>query len=232
MNLARMRLRVLIVLITKFIHRLWWFLLGLGFPRTPNTRISQQNSGASLDSPGRSKRKVTLSEITSPTKRSQPDRLHTSSPALKAPQKTGEIQSSCAKDDKKASPDCHRILRTRVPALKTTEICEERTLTPIRGGWKSSVPSVVLKPENIKKRWLGVLPCLPQSKLRSFTWCEMCGTELLKLEQQISYLTAVESPRSLSKTQILEPLPRHCESPSVRPRNLHLEMLFRWFWYT
>ncbi|XP_043430895.1 origin recognition complex subunit 1 [Prionailurus bengalensis] len=123
-----------------------------GFPRTPNTRISQQNSGASLDSPGRSKRKVTLSEITSPTKRSQPDRLHTSSPALKAPQKTGEIQSSCAKDGKKASPDCHRILRTRVPALKTTEICEERTLTPIRGGWKSSVPSVVLKPENIKKR--------------------------------------------------------------------------------
>ncbi|XP_025790991.1 origin recognition complex subunit 1 [Puma concolor] len=120
--------------------------------KTPNTRISQQNSGASLDSPGRSKRKVTLSEITSPTKRSQPDRLHTSSPALKAPQKTGEIQSSCAKDDKKASPDCHRILRTRVPALKTTEICEERTLTPIRGGWKSSVPSVVLKPENIKKR--------------------------------------------------------------------------------
>ncbi|XP_042853110.1 origin recognition complex subunit 1 isoform X3 [Panthera tigris] len=123
-----------------------------GFPRTPNTRISQQNSGASLDSPGRSKRKVALSEITSPTKRSQPDRLHTSSPALKAPQKTGEIQSSCAKNDKKASPDYHRILRIRVPTLKTTEICEERTLTPIRGGWKSSVPSVVLKPENIKKR--------------------------------------------------------------------------------
>uniref|UniRef100_A0A452Q9D8 Origin recognition complex subunit 1 n=1 Tax=Ursus americanus TaxID=9643 RepID=A0A452Q9D8_URSAM len=118
-----------------------------------NTRISQQNSGALLDSPGRSKRKVAFSEITSPTKRSQPDGLHTSSPALKAPQKTGEIQSSCAKEDKKASPDCHRILRTRVPALKTTEISEERTLTPLRGGRKSSaVPSMVLKPENIKKR--------------------------------------------------------------------------------
>nr|XP_012417809.1 PREDICTED: origin recognition complex subunit 1 [Odobenus rosmarus divergens] len=115
--------------------------------------ISQQNSGALLDSPGRSKRKVAFSEITSPTKRSQPDGLHTLSPALKAPQKTGEIQSSCAKDNKKASPDCHRILRTRVAALKTTETSEERTLTPIKGGWKSSaVPSVVLKPENIKKR--------------------------------------------------------------------------------
>ncbi|KAF0873927.1 ORC1 protein, partial [Crocuta crocuta] len=117
-----------------------------------NGKNSQQDSGASLDSPGRSKRKVSLSEITSPTKRSQPDRLHTFSPALKAPQKTGEIQNSCAKDDKKASPDCHRILRTRAPALKTTEISEERTLTPIGGGWKSSVPSVILKPESIKKR--------------------------------------------------------------------------------
>ncbi|XP_045870644.1 origin recognition complex subunit 1 [Meles meles] len=124
-----------------------------GFPRTPNTRISQQNSGTLLDSPRRSKRKVAFSEITSPTKKSQPDGLHTSSPALKAPQKTGEIQSSCAKDDKKASPNCHRILRTRVPALKTTEISEERTLTPIRGGCKSlAVPSVVLKPDIIKKR--------------------------------------------------------------------------------
>ncbi|XP_004774516.1 origin recognition complex subunit 1 [Mustela putorius furo] len=123
-----------------------------GFPRTPSTRISQQNSGTLLDSPRRSKRKVAFSEITSPTKRSQPDGLHTSSPALKALQKTGEIQSSCAADDKKASPNCHRILRTRVPALKTTEISEERRLTPTRGGTSSAVPSVVLKPDSIKKR--------------------------------------------------------------------------------
>ncbi|XP_025275848.1 LOW QUALITY PROTEIN: origin recognition complex subunit 1 [Canis lupus dingo] len=124
-----------------------------GFPRTPSTRISQQNSGALLDSPGRSKRKVALSEITSPTKRSQPDELHTLSPALKTPQKTGEIHSSCARNDKKASPDCQRILRTRVPALNTMEIIEERTLKPIYRGWPSSVvPSVILTPKNIKKR--------------------------------------------------------------------------------
>ncbi|XP_059230722.1 origin recognition complex subunit 1 isoform X2 [Mustela nigripes] len=72
--------------------------------------------------------------------------------ALKALQKTGEIQSSCAADDKKASPNCHRILRTRVPALKTTEISEERRLTPTRGGTSSAVSSVVLKPDSIKKR--------------------------------------------------------------------------------
>lgn len=144
--------------------------LWLGLPRTPSTRISQQNSGALLDSPGRSKRKVAFSEITSPTKRSQPDGLHTSSPALKAPQKTGEIQSSCAKDDKKASPDCHRILRTRVPALKTTETSEERTLTPIKGGWKSSpVPSIILKPQNIKKRWLGRYPASHRAH-----WAPLC----------------------------------------------------------
>uniref|UniRef100_G1LRU6 Origin recognition complex subunit 1 n=1 Tax=Ailuropoda melanoleuca TaxID=9646 RepID=G1LRU6_AILME len=125
----------------------------LELSRLGDPQISQQNSGALLDSPGRSKRKVAFSEIISPTKRSQPDGLHTPSPALKAPQKTGEIQSSCAKEDKKVSPDCHRILRTRVPALKTTEISEERTLTPLRGGLKSSaVPFMVLKPENIKKR--------------------------------------------------------------------------------
>ncbi|XP_057600456.1 origin recognition complex subunit 1 isoform X2 [Hippopotamus amphibius kiboko] len=125
-------------------------------PRTPNTRISQQTSWASLGSPGRTKRKVAFSDITSPSKRSQPDGPQNSSPALKAPKKTGGIQQSCAKDDKKASPDCCMILRTRVPASKTTETSEEKTLTPIRGGQKSSVvPSVILKPENIKNRFLG-----------------------------------------------------------------------------
>ncbi|KAF5923163.1 origin recognition complex subunit 1 [Diceros bicornis minor] len=123
-------------------------------PRTPNTRISQQTSRASLDSPKRTKRKVAFSEITSPSKRSQPDGLQTPSPALKAPEKTTEIQRrSCAKDNKKASPERHVTLRTRVPALKTTVISEGRRLTPVRGGQSSSVvPSVILKPEIVKKR--------------------------------------------------------------------------------
>ncbi|KAB0391769.1 hypothetical protein E2I00_003781 [Balaenoptera physalus] len=123
------------------------------FPRTHNTRISQQTSWASLESPGRMKRKVAFSEITSPSKRSQPDGPQNSSPALRTPEKAGEIQQCCAEDDKKPSPDGCMILRTRVPALKTTETSEERTLTPIKGGQKSSaVPSVILKPENIKTR--------------------------------------------------------------------------------
>lgn len=126
--------------------------LNLGFPRTRHTRISQQTSSASLDSPGRAKRKMAFSEITSPSKRSQHYGPLTLSPALKAPEKTGKIQPSCAKDDKKASPDCRMILRMRPPALKT-ETSEERTLSPTMGGWKSSVePYVILKPVNIKNR--------------------------------------------------------------------------------
>uniref|UniRef100_A0A140T8C7 Origin recognition complex subunit 1 n=1 Tax=Bos taurus TaxID=9913 RepID=A0A140T8C7_BOVIN len=126
------------------------------FPRTPNTRISPAASCASLDSPGRMKRKVAFSEVMSPSKRSLPDGFQTSSPALKAPEKTGEIQHSCTKDAKKTSPDHGMILRARAPALKITETSEERTLTPIGGGRKSSVvPSVILKPEYIKRRFLG-----------------------------------------------------------------------------
>ncbi|KAI5139209.1 Origin Recognition Complex Subunit 1 [Manis pentadactyla] len=121
------------------------------FPRTPNTRISQTTSQDSLDSPGKTKRKVAFSEITSPSKRSQLDGLQTLSPALKAPQKTGDMQHSCAKDDK-ASPEYQMILRTRVPALKTTEISEESTLIPVRAGRRSSMASMVLKPVYIKKR--------------------------------------------------------------------------------
>lgn len=151
------------MLVIKFTHYLWWFLLGLGFPRTPNTRISQTTSQDSLDSPGKTKRKVAFLEITSPSKRSQLDGLQTLSPALKAPQKTEDMRHSCAKDDK-ASAEYQMILRTRVPALKTTEISEESTLIPVRVGRRSSMASVVLKPVYIKKRWLGMLPCLPQSK--------------------------------------------------------------------
>ncbi|EHH14788.1 hypothetical protein EGK_00766 [Macaca mulatta] len=100
----------------------------------------------------RMKRKVAFSEITSPSKRSQPDKLQTLSPALKAPEKTRET-GLCYTEDDEASPKRCIILRTRIPASKTIDIKEERILTPIRGGQKSSVmPSVILKPENIKKR--------------------------------------------------------------------------------
>lgn len=117
-----------------------------------NPQMSQQTSRASLDSPGRMKRKVAFSEITSPSKRSQPDKLQTLSPALKAPEKTRET-GLCYTEDDEASPKRCIILRTRIPASKTIDIKEERILTPIRGGQKSSVmPSVILKPENIKKR--------------------------------------------------------------------------------
>ncbi|XP_064138047.1 origin recognition complex subunit 1 isoform X3 [Loxodonta africana] len=113
-------------------------------PRTPDSSTSRQNACASLGSPGRTKRKVAFSEVTSPCKRPQPDELQTSSPALKSP---------CTKDNKKCSPECHMTLRTRVPVLKATEITEHKTLSPISGGRKSLVVSdVVLKPENIKKR--------------------------------------------------------------------------------
>nr|XP_055198134.1 origin recognition complex subunit 1 isoform X3 [Nyctereutes procyonoides] len=96
------------------------------------------------------------------TSKSRPTPSHPATPrakkrlelsALKTPQKTGEIHSSCARNDKKASPDCQRILRTRVPALNTTEIIEERTLKPIIGGRQSLVvPSMTLTPKNINKR--------------------------------------------------------------------------------
>ncbi|KFO20928.1 origin recognition complex subunit 1 [Fukomys damarensis] len=122
-----------------------------GFPRTPDAKISQQTSGASLDSPRKTKRKTTFSETTSHSKRPQSDGIKTSSPALKSPEKTGEVGLFCV-DDKKESPEYHRILRTRLPAVKTTEI-SETNLTPTRGGRRSSeVPCVDLKPEYIKKR--------------------------------------------------------------------------------
>lgn len=157
MHLPIVRLGVYIVLVIKLTHCLWWFLLGLGLPVTPTPRVSQQTSRMSLDSPRRTKRKV-ASEITSPSKRSQPDGLQTSSPALKATEKMGEMQRSCAEQDK-ASPECRMILRTRVPTLKTTEISQEITLDPFRGGKRRTVvPSVVLKPEKIKKRWEGRYP--------------------------------------------------------------------------
>ncbi|XP_077005767.1 origin recognition complex subunit 1 isoform X4 [Tamandua tetradactyla] len=124
----------------------------LGLPRTPDSRISQQTSCASSDCPERTKRKVALSEITSPSKRSQWAGLQTLTPALKTQEKTGEIPRSCTQDDKQFSPESHMILRTRVPSLKTT-LSEERKLTPIRGGRKSPVvSSMVLIPENIRER--------------------------------------------------------------------------------
>ncbi|XP_075854510.1 origin recognition complex subunit 1 [Microcebus murinus] len=128
--------------------------LDLGsLPRTPNTRMCRQTSSASLSSPEGNKRKVAFSEITSPSKRCQPDKLHTLSPVLKAPEKTGKMPLSCTGADKKASPECHMILRARITALEATETSKERTLSPISGGQRSSVmASVILKPESIKKR--------------------------------------------------------------------------------
>nr|XP_012631705.1 origin recognition complex subunit 1 isoform X1 [Microcebus murinus]XP_012631706.1 origin recognition complex subunit 1 isoform X1 [Microcebus murinus] len=128
--------------------------LDLGsLPRTPNTRMCQQTSSASLSSPEGNKRKVAFSEITSPSKRCQPDKLQTLSPVLKAPEKTGKMPLSCTGADKKASPECHMILRARITALEATETSKERTLSPISGGQRSSVmASVILKPESIKKR--------------------------------------------------------------------------------
>lgn len=122
------------------------------FPRTPNTKISQKTLWTSLDSPKRTKRKKAFSETTTPSKRSQPDVLQTLSPALKTPEKTRDLQCSHTEEDKE-SRECHMILRARVPPLKTTEISEERTLVPLREGKRSLVvPSVILKPEKIKKR--------------------------------------------------------------------------------
>uniref|UniRef100_A0A8C9A9P5 Origin recognition complex subunit 1 n=1 Tax=Prolemur simus TaxID=1328070 RepID=A0A8C9A9P5_PROSS len=125
----------------------------LGLPRTPNSRMSRQTSSASLGSPEGNKRKVAFSEITSPSKRSRPDKLQTLSPVLKAPEETGKIPLSCSRDDKKASPECHMILRARITALEATDFSKERILSPTSGGKRSPVmPSMILKPEGIKKR--------------------------------------------------------------------------------
>ncbi|XP_053432465.1 origin recognition complex subunit 1 [Nycticebus coucang] len=122
------------------------------FPGTPNTRMSQ-TSRASLGSLGGNKRKMSLSEIPSPSKRSLSNKFQTVSPVLKAPEKSGKIQLFGTKDDKKASSERHMILRTRISALETTEISEDRTLNPISRRRRSSgVPSVILKPVYIKKR--------------------------------------------------------------------------------
>lgn len=73
-----------------------------------------------------------LPDVTSPSKRSQPDGLQTWAMALEVPEKTGEMQHSRI-EKKKTSCDCHTILKTQVPALKTTEISEGRTLAPSGG---------------------------------------------------------------------------------------------------
>ncbi|XP_036112632.1 origin recognition complex subunit 1 isoform X2 [Molossus molossus] len=205
------------------------------FPMTPNSGISHQTSCTSLDSPRRTKRKV-ASEITSPCKRSQPDGLQTSFAALKAPKKTGEILCSCVEQDKKASPECHMILRTRVPALKTTEISEKITLDPVRGGKKSLVvPSVILKPVKIKKRFLGnskgdeeeeeFLPAAEISDSNSAK--EEVSTQPLPRRTR-SYVSrnlrssVKSSLHTPSKTPKKTPKPRMppCATPQIRSRNL------------
>ncbi|XP_048207277.1 origin recognition complex subunit 1 isoform X2 [Perognathus longimembris pacificus] len=121
------------------------------FPRTPSTKISQQTLCVSLESPGRTKRKVLL-ESTSPCKRSKQDGVKASSPLLKVPGKKGDVPYFCAEDDKISSSECQMTLRTRVPTLKTME-SKETLLSPIRGDKRSSVvPSMILRPEKIKQR--------------------------------------------------------------------------------
>ncbi|XP_023579981.1 origin recognition complex subunit 1 [Octodon degus] len=124
----------------------------VGSPRKPDPETSHHTSGASVDTPRKTKRKAAFSEPPSHSKRSQPEGIKTSSPALKAPKKTGVLGLDCA-DDKKEAPECHVILRTRVSAVKTMGISQERNLTPVRGGQRSSgVPLVALTPEYNKKR--------------------------------------------------------------------------------
>uniref|UniRef100_A0A9L0R5A3 Origin recognition complex subunit 1 n=1 Tax=Equus caballus TaxID=9796 RepID=A0A9L0R5A3_HORSE len=210
-------------------------LSSLGSPRTPNTRISRQTSWASPDSPRRTKRKAALSEITSPSKRSQPDGLQTPSPARKAPEKTGEIQRrSCAKDDKKVSAERHMTLRPRVPALKTTVLSEERRLTPTRGGRRSSmVPSVILIPENIRKREAEEPEAQDEAvSSRHHTSRKSSLLTLNQIKQQLrflgksesdsedeEFLPAAEIPDSSSEEEedSTSPLPR---TPSGASRNL------------
>ncbi|KAM6172769.1 origin recognition complex subunit 1 isoform 2-T2 [Erethizon dorsatum] len=120
--------------------------------KTPDAKISQQTSCASLDSPRKTKRKAAFSEIALHSKKPQADGVKSSSPALKAPEKTAALGLVCA-DDKKESSEYPMSLRTRVSAAKTMRLSEERNLTPIRGGQRpSGVPCVALKPEYIKKR--------------------------------------------------------------------------------
>ncbi|KAK2504390.1 hypothetical protein MC885_003144 [Smutsia gigantea] len=208
------------------------------FPRTPNTRISQKTSQDSLDSPGKTKRKVVFSEITSPSKRSQLDGLQTLSPALKAPEKTGDMRHSCAKDDK-AAPEYQMILRTRVPSLKTSEISEESTLIPVRGGQRSSmVSSIVLKPEYVKKREAKEPEV--QDEATSTPHCIRRKTSLLtmhRIRQQLRFLGSSESDQEeeefLPAAEISDSdseeeeastplLPRRM--PSRVSRNLHSSM--------
>uniref|UniRef100_A0A8C6R917 Origin recognition complex subunit 1 n=1 Tax=Nannospalax galili TaxID=1026970 RepID=A0A8C6R917_NANGA len=122
--------------------------LELGFPRTPNTKLSQQTLCGSLDSSRKSKRKTAFSETASPSKRSQLGEIKISS-ALKTPEKNKQVQPFCAK----SSPACNRILRTRVPVVKTTEMNVKGALSPIKGSLRISVvPPVILKPENRRRK--------------------------------------------------------------------------------
>ncbi|KAM4872188.1 origin recognition complex subunit 1 isoform 2-T2 [Thomomys bottae] len=119
------------------------------FSRTPNTRISQQTSCVSLDSPGRTKRKSVYLESLSPCKRSQQSGVKGSSPVLKVSGKTEEVPYFCTEDDKKSSSECPITLRTLSP-MKT----KDSPLTLVKGGQRSVeiTRSVFLKPERITKR--------------------------------------------------------------------------------
>ncbi|XP_040834610.1 origin recognition complex subunit 1 isoform X2 [Ochotona curzoniae] len=119
-----------------------------------NTKNSQQPSYDSLDSPGRTKKKMALSEATLSSKRSHPDSLGTSSPVLNGPEKTRKVQLLCAQDDSSKTPPKRPMsLRPRIPSSRGGDSSDNKTLSPIGGGRRPSmVPSIILKPENIRKR--------------------------------------------------------------------------------
>ncbi|XP_066125294.1 origin recognition complex subunit 1 isoform X1 [Saccopteryx bilineata] len=202
------------------------------FPVIPDPGTSQQTS--SLGSPRRPKWKV-APEITSPSKRSQREALQTSSRALKAPEKTGESQCSYANENKKPSRGCHMNLRAQVAALKTTELSEERRLSPVSGGERSSVvPCVVLKPERIRKRKAETpeaqdeAPSIPhRTRRKSFL------LTLNRIKQQLRFLgnskndedeeflseTEISDSNTVEEEALTPPLPRR--TCSYVSRNLH-----------
>lgn len=111
--------------------------LGLGFTRKPNTRWSKKSSCDSLDYQKTSKRRAAFSETTSPPKKPNKPREIKPSSALETRVKNGQTQPFCAKSSV--------VLRARNPAMTTTKLGVDNTLSPIRNGLRSSVvPSVGL----------------------------------------------------------------------------------------
>nr|BAE24817.1 unnamed protein product [Mus musculus] len=118
---------------------------GLGFTRKPNTRWSKKSSCDSLDYQKTSKRRAAFSETTSPPKKPNKPREIKPSSALETRVKNGQTQPFCAKSSV--------VLRARNPAMTTTKLGVDNTLSPIRNGLRSSVvPSGGLTPVYIRRK--------------------------------------------------------------------------------